>query len=226
MSNLESVTLSCVVGKPEFFEKSFLAIAHSSSIIKFKKVQLLSCIKFKHPLVECVEMPEFSFEDYNRFMIEEYDNYVQTEHVLHIQYDGFVINPQSWSNEFLKYDYIGALWPVDLKDDPQVNENSRVGNGGFTLRSKKLLSILKKEFKYNASLSKYWNKPYQEDALICRKWKKELESKGIKFAPTEIAAKFSIENDEQKEYEGQLFSNFSSIKTFGFHNKRVIIKNE
>lgn len=221
--NLDTVTLSCVVGKPEFFKQSFDAVLFSSLQCKFKKVQLLSCVDFEDQNIDCIKMPEFSFQEYNKFMIEKYDDYVQTEHVLHIQYDGFVLKGKNWKKEFLEYDYIGALWPINLKDDPQTTSETRVGNGGFTLRSKKLLSILKKEFKYDSSLSKYWNEPYQEDSLICRKWKKQLEDKGIKFAPPEIAAQFSIEYEHQKEYEGQSFTEISSLKTFGFHNKNLRI---
>jgi len=226
MLNLDNVTLTCFVGLKKFFKPSLTAIEHSRRLCNFKKVKVFSCERFRHPFVECLYGRESSFYEYNQFMIEGINRYIDTDFILHIQYDGFVINPEAWADEFLNYDYIGALWPVDLEDDPQVTEDSRVGNGGFTLRSKKLLSLLQKDFKYDASLSKYWNKPYQEDALICRKWKKQLEEKGIKFAPPELAARFSIENEKQKEYENQYFSDFSTIKTFGFHNKRVIIKNE
>lgn len=226
MLNLSDVTLSCVVGRPEFFKKSYFATLHSCKNINFASVQLLSCVEFYHPKIKHVKMPEFTLDDYNKFMIEEYDNYVNSDFVLHIQYDGFILNPNSWEDSFKEYDYIGALWPVDHQDDPPVEESSRVGNGGFTLRSKKLLSILKENFKYDPSISKRWNKPYNEDALICRKWKTNLEQMGIKFAPNEVAAKFSIENESQQEYNGQSFSDFLNIKTFGFHNKKVIISNE
>lgn len=223
MLNLNNVTLTCVVGLNELFEKSRLAVEYSCSQCLFSKVKIFSCIPFKHSFIECIETKEFSYEDYNRFMIEEMNKYIDTDFILHIQHDGFILNPEAWNDKFLEYDYIGALWPVDLDDDPQVTENTRVGNGGFTLRSKKLLNTLASKYKYDNSLSKYWKQPHNEDALICRKWRSELEQNGIKFAPPEIAAKFSIEYEFQKEYEGQSFQNFKSIKTFGFHNKRVSI---
>lgn len=55
-------------------------------------------------------------------------NDVKTSHCLVIQYDGFPIDPWMWRDEFLKYDFIGAPWPV----------RGYVGNGGFSLRSTKL----------------------------------------------------------------------------------------
>lgn len=222
--NLENVTLSCIVGRKEFFESSFLAVLYSTKDINFGKVQLLSCVSFYYPGIECIQMPEFSLDEYNKFMIDDYHKYINTDYVLHVQYDGFVINAGRWEDDFLNYDYIGALWPENHIDDPPILEDTRVGNGGFTLRSKKLLVALKDNFKYDGSISKRWNKPYNEDALICRKWRSELEKIGVKFAPKNIAAKFSIENEHQPEYAGQSFSDLSSIKTFGFHNKSFKLK--
>src|SRR5574340_709517 len=37
--------------------------------------------------------------------------YVQTSHLLTIQWDGWVLDGAKWQEEFLKYDYIGAPWP-------------------------------------------------------------------------------------------------------------------
>ena len=224
MLNLPSVTLTSIIGKPKYFEQTLRAVVTSISKCNFRKIKILSCIKFHSPKVECVQIPELSYEEYNKFMIEEYDNYFDSGHILHIQDDGFVIKPEYWNADFLKYDYIGALWPEDHNDDPPVLKDCRVGNGGFTLRSKQLISILKNHFKYpTGQLSKRWNRSYNEDALICRKWKKELEDLGIKFAPNEIACQFSIENECQKEYIGQTFSDFSTLRTFGFHNSKFKI---
>jgi hypothetical protein len=221
MINLPSVTLTTVIGKPKYLEQTVKAVLISMEKCKFRKVKVLSCVKFEHSEIECIQIPELTYEEYNKFMIEEYDNYFDSGHILHVQDDGFVIKPEYWNSEFIKYDYIGALWPEDELDDPPVLKNSRVGNGGFTLRSKQLISILKYHFKYpTGQLSTRWHNPFNEDTLICRKWKNELEELGIKFAPNEIAAQFSIEYEHQKEYEGQTFSDFNSLKTFGFHNSK------
>jgi len=45
--------------------------------------------------------------------------YFKTSHCLIVQADSFVVNSSLWSNDFLKYDYIGGLWP----DKIQVNPN-------------------------------------------------------------------------------------------------------
>lgn len=138
-------------------------------------------------------------EDYSRFCIQDMAKYVKTSHALTIHSDGYIQNPQAWDNDWLKYDYIGANWDW-------LNEHS-VGNGGFSLRSKKLLDILAR-----TELTNF----HPEDEVICvhlRPWlEKEFQ---IKFAPVEVAKKFSIEGYGLKPdlcwYNGE----------FGFHGKSV-----
>ena len=76
-----------------------------------------------------------SIRDYSRFVFKDLINYIDTDHVLIFQWDGFIIDPSSWSNRFLDYDYIGAPWPNGIFGGAQV------GNGGFSLRSRRLLEI-------------------------------------------------------------------------------------
>ena len=58
-------------------------------------------------------------------------NIIKTEFMLGIHDDGFVINPNLWTDQFLKYDYIGAPWSHTI---PYYGQKYRVGNGGFSLR--------------------------------------------------------------------------------------------
>jgi hypothetical protein len=126
-------------------------------------------------------------EEYSRFVIKELVNHVSTSHVLIAQWDGYVLNPDAWKDEWLDYDYIGAVW-----------HDGAVGNGGFSLRSKRLLEALKDE-RFSAPF-------FPEDEKICRDWGPVLEKDyGIKIAPPEIAADFSI--------EGGRYTN-----QFGFHS--------
>ncbi len=81
--------------------------------------------------------------EYSRFCLENLHRYVDTEHVLIVQYDGFILNPRLWRDEFLDYDYIGAPWFVadwlvqDFTFPKRLLGTRIVGNGGFSLRSKK-----------------------------------------------------------------------------------------
>jgi hypothetical protein len=60
-----------------------------------------------------------------------------------------------------------------------------VGNGGFSLRSKKLHQVLKRL----PGISTL----YPEDHRICRTYRPQLERLGIRFAPEQLARRFSIE---------------------------------
>ena len=84
-----------------------------------------------------------SIEEYSKFCIKNLIEYVDTDYVLVIQYDGFVLNANAWLDDFFNYDYCGAVWPVGpwFGDDfpKELFGTEVVGNGGFSLRSKELL---------------------------------------------------------------------------------------
>jgi len=140
-------------------------------------------------------------EAYSEFCIKKLTNYFETSHVLLIHPDGYVLNFKAWDDDYLNYDYIGATWGY--------KDNMNVGNGGFTLRSKKLCDILATD----TTIQHY----HPEDHHICRTYRRYLESKyDIKFAPEEVANRFSIEAygsafEGANRYSGQ----------FGFHSVHV-----
>ena len=78
--------------------------------------------------------PIGSQTEYSRFMLRELGPYIRTDYVLVVQWDGFVLDASQWRSGFLDYDYIGAPWPV--------HDRFEVGNGGFSLRSRRLLDAL------------------------------------------------------------------------------------
>jgi tetratricopeptide (TPR) repeat protein len=76
-----------------------------------------------------------SRDDYSQFVLKSLLSHVATRHVLLIQWDGYVVNPGAFEPAFLACDYIGAKWFW-------FDDGMRVGNGGFSLRSRKLLLAL------------------------------------------------------------------------------------
>jgi hypothetical protein len=161
--------------------------------------------------------PLNGIDDYNQFILKKLNDYVKTSHVLVIQFDGFVVNGASWSNDFLEFDYIGAVWPFR-------NENECVGNGGFSLRSKRLLEALQ-----DADILTN----YPEDDIICLRYRQLLETKyGIKIAPKDSANKFSVEKDRSIEFpfgfhgifNFHLFFNDHEIYDFIFSSSLYIFK--
>ena len=122
--------------------------------------------------------PLKSIEAYSDFCLRRLADHISTDFVLIVQWDGYVVNPPAWANAFRKYDYIGAAWP-------HLPDNLAVGNGGFSLRSKRLLKAVQKLA---------WPVGQWEDQVICRIFRSSLEREaGIRFAPVKIADRFSHE---------------------------------
>jgi Protein of unknown function (DUF5672) len=131
--------------------------------------------------VEYVQAPPINAtKDYSDLLLTGLRQYVAGTHVLIIQWDSFILHPELWTNDFLQYDYIGAVWPH--------HPDTPVGNGGFSLRSVKLLEALE---------SPIITKRHPEDFCICDDNKAILENQfGIRFAPSNIAEQFAVERTE------------------------------
>jgi len=118
-----------------------------------------------------------SSEAYSRFMLEELAAHIKTSHCLIVQWDGHVVDAARWQDEFLEYDYIGASWP-------QFDDGHDVGNGGFSLRSRRLME---------ACGTSDFTAHHPEDLAIGRTNRDLLTSFGLRFAPKELADQFSAE---------------------------------
>lgn len=175
--------------------------------VSFAESKLLTSLPTSDP--RKVKIPHIaSIEGYSGFCLKDLYRYVNTDFVLIVQYDGFILNPESWEAEFFQYDYIGAPWFVDGKSVSEYGFPSEwqgsfvVGNGGFSLRSKKLLEV-------SADLARGGKiaESHPEDCVICVYNRDLFEEKGIRFAPPEVGLRFSIEGHEHVTYK----------KQFGFH---------
>jgi hypothetical protein len=203
---LKNVTLIAVSSVK--LSATIKAIEHSIKNIEFGSVKLVTDANLTHDKIKIEKCNNiFSLDEYSRFMIYDLNKYVDTDFVITVQHDGFVVNPDKWKNEFLNYDYIGAPWPDKLFYD-DFGEMIRVGNGGFSLRSKKLLNIFLKHNIEWRSYRNYWN----EDGFISMHNLHFLRDNGVKFPDVNLAYKFS------REYNCDELDN--SIEPFGFHNYR------
>ena len=146
----------------------------------FDRVVFLTDRAFALPGIETIQIPALNSRDaYSAFVLHTLAEYIDTDFALLIQWDGYIINAAAWRDEFLRHDYIGAVWGT-------YNDAFRVGNGGFSLRSKKLLLATRR-----IALE---GEAQNEDDLICRKYRPMLESEfGIRFAPENVAEQFSFE---------------------------------
>jgi hypothetical protein len=199
---LEEVTLVCLDTRNtlvaiESMSRS-LSQAQFAKNILFTSKNLCSediLHKAKVLNIKLVFIPEIkSITEYSYFILAKLDDYISTNFCLVTQWDSWIIDSTFWNQDYLNYDYIGAIWPH--------YSFNQIGNGGFSLRSKKLLKSSKKLI---MSSTKF-HTPLIEDDYICRE-KREIFEKNyqIKFPTNNIANKFSIER------------NGIPSKTFGFH---------
>lgn len=195
--NLQSVTLVAVssVAMHLTIEALRSSVAHA----QFGRTLLLSDRPppAGEECLEWVQIPRLSSRwAYSRFMLRDLLQHIATSHALCIQWDGFVLDGTAWDPSFLDYDYVGAPWP-------HFNDGHNVGNGGFSLRSRRLLEACR--------TLPFGDYP-MEDVLICREWRPQLERQGIRFAPESIARRFSFERMAPKGGE------------FGFHGAFNLVR--
>lgn len=169
--------------------ETIAAIRKCQAQMKFNKSILFTHEDVDAEGIEIVKIDKLDYKGYNEFVACKLWQYIGTDFALVVQNDGYILDGSQWNNEFFDYDYIGAPWPPDThftKDGTEI----RVGNGGFSFRSRKLLrapTILGLEFTDMGS--GFWH----EDGFLCVHYRKELEASGIKFAPVELAAQLSTE---------------------------------
>lgn len=168
------------------YDRTKLAMDHCMSYIDFGDASILTSLDVESP--EIIKIPHIdSITAYSDFMIYSLNKYITKEFVMVAQWDGFVRDIDLWDDEYLKYDYIGAPWPHTVLY-PGVPKHFSVGNGGFSIRSKKLMDFM--------ATDKRLTYHYLEDVMICQLNRAYLEMNGFNFAPFDLAYKFSWECGE------------------------------
>lgn len=180
--SLPQVTLCCVDTRSP--AEAVYALRRSMSHIDFGRVLYLGPAHARDMGLDLRDIELVAIEDitsieaYSRFMLQGLGPYIQTSHVLVIQWDGFVTHPELWQDQFLDYDYIGPPWY-------KKNQSPEVGNGGFSLRTRRLIDAL-------ALLPYDGSDP--EDVAICVRLRDQLQREhNIQFAPIELARAFGVE---------------------------------
>jgi hypothetical protein len=131
-----------------------------------------------------------TIQDYSRFCLVDLPKLTNAPFVLIVQWDGYVVDPAMWTPAFLKFDYIGA--PI-----AGAGGVPYVGNGGFSLRSRKLLDALTQITPRQGEA---------EDVAICVTHRERLiRDFEVVFAPVNFARRFSRETIDP------------GAPTFGFH---------
>ena len=189
--NIPSIALVAVACTkvPETIE----AMKKCQAQMEFNRSMLFTHEDVEAEGIDVIKIEKLDYKGYNEFVAMKLWQYIGADYVLLCQNDGYITDVSKWTDEFFLFDYIGAPWPIP-EDDKTYRTPSgrlvRVGNGGFSLRSRRLLrapTILGLEFTDRGT-----GFPH-EDGFLCVHSRDELEKHGIKFAPVHIAAQFSTE---------------------------------
>lgn len=132
-------------------------------------------------------------KSYSRWCQMELRGFFDTSHVLIWQTDGFALDPEAWTDEFLEYDFVGSpfFWVHPLT----------AGNGGFCLRSKLFCESASRQPDGGGA---------PEDVYLTLSRRGELERDGVKFAPGYLANRWGA------DYRGDVSGKF------GFHGRTML----
>ncbi len=206
MLKLPSVTLFCADCLDT--ERAIVVLEKCKSLCEFGAVKLLTSLPTDYPHKVEID-PLLSLNAYSIFMLKRAHLYVETDHVLVVQHDGWILNPEAWNPDWLKYDYIGPLF-IQKHDIDRYS----VGTGGFSFRSKALMEFVDKRVpawdgsaadtvRVQALLNCY------EDGVISRQQRDSLEQAGFKFPSPKEAAQFAQGGNNDPAYHVE--------RPFGFH---------
>ncbi len=211
LPNVTAVSVSGIstVGAVKSLELSMRGIDfHQALVISHKPPETSNPrITFKQCLpTDLQSQDRTNTDDYSKFLLFRLADFIETDYALIVHNDAYVIRPHRWTNEFLKYDYIGPPWAPNVHFTPS-GKNVRVGNGGFSLRSKKMLNALND---LHLPFTDGGTGFFHEDGILCVYHRDALETAGLKFAPVELASLFGLEQDCPDSHP----------TPFGFHNNR------
>ncbi len=226
----DNLTIVSVCGNSSG-ENTIPAILTSMQQLQGSNSLLFSPIKPKNlPInISWQQILPLSYDQYSLFIYFSLHHYLSRDFCLLVQDDGWCINGSNFTEDYYQYDYIGApchaafignnlitnyQW-VNLGDFSRV-----IQNGGFSLRSKKLLQAPTKF----GGLYLPHNEPVfrNEDVQFTGIFKERFESLGFKFAPIEKAVNFSV------EYLGPIIHdnlNFDSLVGIHGQSRKLISSN-
>jgi hypothetical protein len=190
--------------------KNLRALEISRVGLNFADIVLFSRLEPRRKVggirVESITNPNWTYDEFSKFMLFELFKHVKTEFALFVHHRAHVLRPKAWTDEFLNYDYVGAPWSASTHFTNERVE-VRVGNGGFSLRSQRLMRA---PTELNLPFTDNGTGYFHEDGQLCVYHRDQLEKHGIEFPPVEVAAHFSTEVEVPETVR----------KSFGYHNNR------
>jgi hypothetical protein len=164
-----------------------------------------------------------NYHEYSWFMMFALWRFIETEYVLIVQEDGWILDIANWCDEYLNYDYIGAPIHLGRVDTPEhiywmrafswyehVNRAGSVVmpvlNGGFSLRSRRMLRALIDHPEVRVEIPPpqihetepirmgWFNNLLNEDVQLTAALRPQLERLGFRYAPLDVSIRFALED--------------------------------
>lgn len=159
-------------------------------------------------------MPLKSLVAYSIFCLTEMYKHIETEFVLVVQRDGWILNPDTWTDDWLQYDYVAPLFV----------QHDDVGSGGFSLRSKRIMEAA--ALRTQAVSGRTWDGTDEDAHLIQQSLGNyedgvlslQMKYDGFKYLPKDEAGKFC--------QGGNRNGNYYYSHSFGFHGDRQNINHQ
>lgn len=210
MSRLSLPDVTLIAASSIALPQTIAALARSVALVDFASVKLLTSESVDLPFdAQVIAVPPIrSRTDYSDVILHILPQHVHSRFVQIVQWDGFVLDPGAWTDAFLDYDYVGAVWP-------QFDDDHCVGNGGFSLRSARLMAALS-TFDLPAGMP--------EDITVCRQYRTRLEQDhAIAFAPRELAERYSYERGRIATPSFGFHGSFNLARAVGYAQFREIV---
>lgn len=210
MKSLPDVTLLAISSNR--IEGNVQALEHCMGMMNFGAVKFLSHEKPDNlpEGIQFEEIPEIKcIRDFDYYAFKCLGKHVNTSHMLMVQDHGFLLHPEVWKDRWLDFSFCGALWPPRPEFiSASTGTMVRIGNGGFSLRSKELLDLPEK-----LDLPLVEDRGYtNDDGLVNSYFRKTFLEHGIVYPEATDIPEFSYENDVSE--------NMNITKFFGFHRYR------
>jgi len=208
MAKLELPTVTLICADCNHVDNALAVVEKCKSLCNFGAVKFFTHADIAYPhRVEIFNMT--SHIAYSVWMLKALYRYVDTPHLLVVQHDGWILNPDAWNPAWLEYSYIGPLFI-----QKHVVTEMSMGTGGFSFRSTALMEYVSKKVPdWDGTVAGadevQKQLAYYEDGTIVLHHRDELAANGFKFAPVSEAVKFA--------QGGQTDPQYYVRRPFGFH---------
>jgi hypothetical protein len=221
LSNIGLLIIDCVNT-----DRALKTLNHCADLCSFRDILFLTDKDVETPNhVQLIKIPKIdSHISLDNFIAKDLHTFLSSfkvSHFLMVQYDGFIINPNAWSEDFLNYDFIGAP-SITIGSPPLEHGDVPFFNSGFCLFTLKFLQEISK-IAQEKEISLY-----PLDGCISGvncidnfNLREHLTALGLRYPKGEVACKFSIEYGLYKNSFGYHSAGFQHINSYSLENHQV-----